>query len=124
MPHAEVIGNSACGEVTGAHDHFGNVSISIPNDMIKQIGIGLGDMCRVEISRDGSVLYDKQMMFHRSFGWVAPGEPILNESSNDYVEISINQGSFCDIELPELLSAYDLSVYKVRISPVSKDVLE
>ena len=116
MPHAEVIGNSACGEVTGAHDHFGNVSISIT--------IGLGDMCRVEISRDGSVLYDKQMMFHRSFGWVAPGEPILNESSTDYVEISINQGSFCDIELPELLSAYDLSVYKVRISPVSKDVLE
>ncbi|MBQ3281582.1 MAG: SAM-dependent chlorinase/fluorinase [Eubacterium sp.] len=117
-PSAEIIDGEAFGEVTGAHDHFGNVGISIPNEMIKQIGIGLGDMCRVRISKDGKDLYDKEMMFHKSFGWVAPGEPILNECSNDYVEISINQGSFCDIELPELLKAYDVSVYKVRISPV------
>lgn len=118
-PTAEIIDGEAVGEVTGAHDHFGNVSISIPNEMIKQIGIGLGDMCRVRISKDGKDLYDKPMMFHKSFGWVAPGEPILNESSNDYVEISINQGSFCDIELPELLEAYDVSAYKVRISPIA-----
>lgn len=118
-PTAAIIDGEAFGEVTGAHDHFGNVGISIPNEMIKQIGIGLGDMCRVRISKDGKDLYDKEMMFHKSFGWVAPGEPILNECSNDYVEISINQGSFCNIELPELLKAYDVSVYKVRISPVS-----
>ena len=74
-------------------------------------------MCRVRISKDGKDLYDREMMFHKSFGWVAPGEPILNECSNDYVEISINQGSFCELELPELLKAYDVSVYKVRISP-------
>ncbi len=120
VPTAEIIDGEACGEVTGAHDHFGNVGISIPNEMIKKIGIGLGDMCRVRISKDGTDLYDKKMMFHRSFGWVAPGEPILNECSNDYVEISINQGSFCDLELPELLEAYDVSVYKVRISPVKE----
>ncbi len=117
-PRAEIIDGEVFGEVTGAHDHFGNVGISIPNEMIKQIGIGLGDMCRVRISKDGKDLYDKEMMFHKSFGWVAPGEPILNECSNDYVEISINQGSFCNIELPELLKAYDVSAYKVRISPV------
>ena len=118
-PTAEIIDGEAYGEVTGAHDHFGNVGISIPNEMIKQIGIGLGDMCRVRISKDGKDLYDKEMMFHKSFGWVAPGEPILNECSNDYVEISINQGSFCELELPELLKAYDVSVYKVRISPAA-----
>ena len=117
VPTAEIIDGEAYGEVTGAHDHFGNVGISIPNEMIKQIGIGLGDMCRVRISKDGKDLYDMEMMFHKSFGWVAPGEPILNECSNDYVEISINQGSFCELELPELLKAYDVSVYKVRISP-------
>ena len=120
MPKSEIADGCACGEITGAHDHFGNVSISIPNEMIKEIGIGLGDMCRVEIYKEDDILYDKQMMFHKSFGWVATGEPILNESSNDYVEISINQGSFCETELPELLKAYDLSVYKVRISPVPK----
>ena len=118
-PTAEIIDGEAYGEVTGAHDHFGNVGISIPNEMIKQIGIGLGDMCRVRISKDGKDLYDKEMTFHKSFGWVAPGEPILNECSNDYVEISINQGSFCELELPELLKAYDVSVYKVRISPAA-----
>ena len=120
-PTACVVGGTAVGEVTGAHDHFGNVAISIPNDMVKSLGIGLGDMCRVQIEKEGRTLYDRKMMFHKSFGWVAPGEPILNESSNDYVEISINQGSFCDTELPELLDAYDLSCYKVRISPAEED---
>lgn len=118
LPTSAIIDGVACGEVTGAHDHFGNVGISIPNEMIKEIGIQVGDMCRVEISKDGKVLYDKEMLFHKSFGWVEPGEPILNECSNDYVEISINQGSFCDLELPELLTTYDVSAYKVRVFPV------
>ncbi|MBP3890595.1 MAG: SAM-dependent chlorinase/fluorinase [Solobacterium sp.] len=120
LPTSEIVDGVACGEVTGAHDHFGNVGISIPNEMIKDIGIQVGDKCRVEISKDGNVLYDQEMLFHKSFGWVNPGEPILNECSNDYVEISINQGSFCDEELPELLDAYDLSNYKVKIYPVEK----
>ncbi len=118
-PEAHIENGAAVGEVTGAHDHFGNVAISIPNEMIKEIGIGLGDMCRVEISKDGEILYDQVMLFHRSFGYVPEGDPILNESSNDYVELSINRGSFCDLELPELLDAYDLSVYRVRVSPVA-----
>jgi len=119
-PESRIEDGAAYGEVTDASDHFGNAGISIPNEMIKELGVALGDFVRVEISKDGSTLYDGQMMFHRSFGWVAPGEPILNECSNDYVEISINKGSFCEKELPELLTAYDLSSYKVRISPVKK----
>lgn len=118
MPTAQIIDGSACGEVTGAYDHFGNVGISIPNEMIKEVGVNVGDMCRVEIIKDGVTLYDKEMLFHKSFGWVKVGEPILNESSNDYVEISLNQRSFCEQELPELLESYDLSAYKVRISPL------
>ncbi|MGI5887969.1 MAG: SAM hydrolase/SAM-dependent halogenase family protein [Oscillospiraceae bacterium] len=120
QPKSSIIDGAACGEVTGAHDHFGNVGISIPNEMIKEIGIKVGDMCRVEIIKDGKDLYNQVMLFHKSFGWVKPGEPILNECSNDYVELSINQGSFCDKELPELLDAYDLSQYKVRVSRVEE----
>ena len=120
MPEAHIDGVVAYGEITGAHDHFGNASISIPNEMIKEIGINVGDMCLLRIIRDGNVLYEKEMLFHKSFGYVKPGEPILNECSNDYVEISINQGSFCELELPELLKAYDLSVYKVEVHPVKE----
>ena len=57
-------------------------------------------------------------MFHHSFGWVGIGEPILNECSNDYVELSLNQDSFCEKVMPELLTAYDLSAYKVTVAPV------
>ena len=115
---AYVKGGVCYGEVTGAHDHFGNVGISIPNEMIWSIGIHAGDECLVTISKEGQVLYEKQMLFHHSFGWVPVGEPILNECSNDYVELSLNQKSFCELVLPELLEAYDLSVYKVKIAPV------
>ena len=122
MPTAEIINGAACGEITGAHDHFGNVGISIPNEMIKEVGINLGDMCRLEIIKNEQVIYNRIMMFHKSFGWVKPGEPILNECSNDYVELSINQGSFCELEMPELLKEYDLSQYKVRISPLKEEI--
>ncbi len=121
MPQAYIQDGCAYGEVTSAHDHFGNAGISIPNEMIKEIDIQVGDMARVKILKDDQVLYDQTMLFHKSFGWVKPGEPILNECSNDYVEISINQDSFCERELPELLQVYDLSVYKVVIGPVNQE---
>lgn len=120
QPTSAIVDGVATGEITGAHDHFGNVGISIPNEMIHEIGIECGEMARVEFIKDGVTVFDKVMMFHHSFGWVEPGELILNECSNDYVEISVNQGSFCEREMPELLKAYDLSVYKVRISPVKE----
>ena len=117
-PQAFVKDGCCFGEVIGAHDHFGNVSISIPNEMIWSIGIHAGDWCEVTLSKEDQILYQKTMLFHHSFGYVAVGDPILNECSNDYVELSINQGSFCEKELPELLKAYDLSVYKVKVAPV------
>lgn len=120
-PKAELLNGICHGEITDAHDHFGNIGISIPNEMIKQMGVGVGSFVRVEIIKNDLLVFDKTMLFHKSFGWVKPGELILNECSNDYVEISINQGSFIEIELPELKKAYDLSVYKVRISPFRKD---
>lgn len=120
LPHCEIIDGKAIGEITNASDHFGNIGISIPNEMIKEIGINNGDFARVVISKNDSVLFDKEMLFHKSFGYVDVGEMILNECSNDYVEISINQGSFCDKYLPEVLKAYDLSEYKVEISPAKR----
>ena len=86
--------------------------------MIKEIGIKVGDRCLLRILKDGNLLYEEEMMFHKSFGYVPVGDPILNECSNDYVEISINQGSFCEQRLPELLTSYDLSSYKVEVHPL------
>jgi len=120
LPHCEINDGKAIGEITNASDHFGNIGISIPNEMIKEIGINNGDFARVVISKNDTVLFDKEMLFHKSFGYVDVGEMILNECSNDYVEISINQGSFCDKYLPEVLKAYDLSEYKVEISPAKR----
>ena len=114
-PEAYLKDGVCYGEVVGAHAHFGNVSISIPNEMIWSIGIHAGDQCRVTITKDGKILYSNQMMFHHSFGWVDPGEPILNECSNYFVELTLNKACFIEKELPELLSAYDLSSYKVKV---------
>ena len=120
LPECKIVDGVAYGEITSASDHFGNIGISIPNEMIKEIGINNGDYARVIISKNDEVLFDKEMLFHKSFGYVKVGEMILNECSNDYVEISVNQGSFCEIYLPEVLKAYDLSEYKVKIMPVKE----
>ena len=89
--------------------------------MIKEMGVDIGDFVRVEFIKQDKTIFDKTMLFHKSFGYVKKGELILNESSNDYVEISINQGSFIDLEMPELSKVYDLSIYKVKISPFKEE---
>ncbi|MEA5050308.1 MAG: SAM-dependent chlorinase/fluorinase [Oscillospiraceae bacterium] len=120
LPKSEIRDGAAYGEVTGAYDHFGNVGISIPNEQMTEIGIRVGQKCRVEILRDGRDIYDEVILYHKSFGWVEPGEPILNCCSNDYIELSLNQKSFCAERLPELLTAKDLTQYKVKVSPVKE----
>ena len=48
------------------------------------------------LSNKGSVYFEKNVLYEKSFGFVEVGEPILFDSSTNYIELGINQGNFRD----------------------------
>lgn len=105
------------GEVGGCMKHFGGVSTNIGVDDFERTGIKLGDCVRVTITKDGKTLFDQSVLFHRSFGYVPVGEPILyNGGTSPYIALSLNQRSFAAKYLPDIFNAGEnFADYKVSI---------
>lgn len=93
----------AKGEIENAETHFGGLSFNIPAEEFKKTGIKLGDMTHITIEKGGEVLYDEDVLYHWSFGYVDIGEPILyNGSTSIYISLSLNQRSFVAKYLPNI----------------------
>lgn len=76
--------------------NFGiNVS-NIPVELLAQIGIQLGDMVRLTVSHNGKVHFDEDVLYHRSFGYVAPGEPICYNAEGMLLGFALNLENFME----------------------------
>lgn len=108
----------AQGEIAGCLKHFGGASTNIAVDDFEKTGINLGDHARVRIVKDGKTLFDEAVLYHRSFGYVPVGAPILyNGSTSPYIALSLNQRSFAQKYLPDIFNTgEDFADYKVFIN--------
>ena len=104
-------------EVNGAEKHFGGLSLTVTAEEFKSTGLDLNDWTHVTITKEDKVLYDEDVLYHWSFGYVPVGAPILyNGSTSIYVCLSLNQRSFCDVYLPDIFATgSQFSDYKVTI---------
>ena len=76
--------------------NFGiNVS-NIPVAMLEQIGVKLGDMVRLTVTHNGKVHFDEDVLYHRSFGYVAPGEPICYNAEGMVIGFALNLDNFME----------------------------
>ena len=76
--------------------NFGiNVS-NIPVALLEQINVKLGDMVRLTVSHNGRVHFDEDVLYHRSFGYVAPGEPICYNAEGMLVGFALNLENFME----------------------------
>jgi len=93
-------------------------STNIAVDDFEKTGINLGDHARVRIVKDGKTLFDEAVLYHRSFGYVPVGAPILyNGSTSPYIALSLNQRSFAQKYLPDIFNTgEDFADYKVFIN--------
>lgn len=112
-----VFAGGAKGEIAGGLKHFGGISSNISVDSFEKSGIAFGDYSRVTIQKGGDVLFDQDVLYHRSFGFVKIGEPILyNGSTTPYLSLSLNQRSFTDAYLPHIFDiGEDFADYKITI---------
>ena len=89
----------ADGKVSGIFEindpNFGNLWTNIPLELFTQAGFSFGDRLRLVIRHAGEVVFDQDLLFEKSFGFVQKGEPIIYNNELMRVALSVNQGSFC-----------------------------
>ncbi|MEA4938844.1 MAG: SAM-dependent chlorinase/fluorinase [Christensenella sp.] len=74
--------------------NFGNLWTNIPTRVFFDCGFAYGDHIRVEVSHDGDKVFDQTVLFHKSFGFAKPGEPIIYNNELMKIALAVSCGSF------------------------------
>lgn len=74
--------------------NFGNSWTNIPLKVFKEVGFEYGDMLNVVIKNGEEVIFDKQLLFHQSFGYAEKGQPMIYNNELLNIAFAVNQGSF------------------------------
>ena len=96
MVVAEVSENNVKGIVSSVSDHFGSIVFNIFVSDFKKAGFVHGDLVHVLLSHKDEIIFNQEVLYHKSFGFVPQGEPILFNSSTTYVSLGLNMDSFRD----------------------------
>lgn len=88
----KVEGNKITGMLDNADYHFGLICSNIPVEVFEQEGISYGDVVKVRILQRGKEVpvFEGEVPFCRSFGFVEEGEPLLMVSETLQIQIAIN----------------------------------
>lgn len=73
---------------------FGSLWTNIPNRLLKEYGVTLGDVLSVKIFYNQKLCYSGTMPFGKSFSAVELGEAVLYINSLNCIGIALNQKSF------------------------------
>ena len=95
-PDAYICDGTIYGFNKTCNANFGiNVS-NIPVAMLAEIGVELGEMVHLTVSHNGNVHFDEDVLYHRSFGYVAPGEPICYNAEGMLLGFALNLENFME----------------------------
>ena len=94
VKEAQVEAGRAMGCVTEIMEPFGNLETNIKIDDFEKTGMTQGNIVRVIIKNGDAPVFDKAMLFHRSFGYAPAGGEICYNSSSGYMGIAMNQHNF------------------------------
>ena len=82
------------GMIQSASRHFGLVASNIPYQMGDKMGLAYGDMLEVWITCKGKEIYRDKVVYHKSFGYVREGQPIVMVSEFLTMQIALNLRNF------------------------------
>ena len=90
--------NAEQGNVEGIFEiddpNFGNLWTNIPTRLFFDCGFAYGDHIRVEVIHEGDKAFDQIVLFHKSFGFAKPGEPIIYNNELMKIALAVSCGSF------------------------------
>ena len=93
---AQIEDNCAKGIVSSVSDPFGSIVFNIAVKDFNKAGFAHGNLVHVLLRHKGETVFDQEVLYHKSFGFVPEGEPILFNSSSTYVSLGLNMASFRD----------------------------
>lgn len=96
MPTAYVENGVIHGFNSTCNANFGINVTNIPVSMLSEIGVGLGDMVHLTVTHNRNVHFDSDVLYHRSFGYVAPGEPICYNAEGMLLGFALNLENFME----------------------------
>ncbi len=76
--------------------NFGNLWTNFPLNDFMKAGFAYGDRPLLTVRHQGEKAFSQRVLFHQSFGFVEPGEPILYNNELMRVSAAVNQGKFSE----------------------------
>lgn len=76
--------------------NFGNAWTNIPLEDFERAGFSYGDTLHVTICHVGEKIFEKDVLFEKTFGFVAISEPIIYNNELMKVSLAVSQGNFCE----------------------------
>ena len=74
--------------------NFGNLWTNIPTKRFFECGFAYGDRVRVTVRHAQETVFDREVLFHQSFGYAKQGEPIIYNNELMRVALAVSCGSF------------------------------
>lgn len=76
--------------------NFGNLWTNIPLKRFEEAGFSYGEEVQVKVCHEGKPVFDKKVLFHKSFGYAEKGAPMIYNNELMKVAMAVSQGSFCE----------------------------
>ena len=94
---ADVKNEDIQGIVSNVSDPFGSIVFNVLTEDFNRVGYHEGDMIHIVLENEQGVYFDENVLYAQSFGFVDIGQPVIFNSSSNYISIGLNQGSFKDV---------------------------
>lgn len=88
--------NKVCGIFEINDPNFGNLWTNIPLELFTNAGFHYGDMLKVKIEKSEYPVFQKQVLFHKSFGFAGVGDPVVYNNELMKIGLAVCQGSFSE----------------------------
>jgi S-adenosylmethionine hydrolase len=96
LPHQKAVreGGVLKGDIPVLDVQYGNVWTNIPQRLVDELGVKLGDKLKLEIFHDGRLVDSVVAPYAHSFGFVPPGKPVVYINSLFNLALALNRGDY------------------------------
>ena len=91
-------------------DPFGSVELSVLNREFAKAGFALGEKLHVVITLKGQTVFDSEVPYEKSFGYVAKGENVIFNDLASFVSIAANAAGFAKQNHLQLGEPYQVAI--------------
>jgi S-adenosylmethionine hydrolase len=86
--------NIIVGTIVKVELPFGNIVTNIPKIFFDESFINTNDLLKVEIKNNNEIVFNQNIKYVNSFGFVKVGEPLVYSDSQQWIGLAVNNGNF------------------------------